>query len=194
MKSVLLALALVSDALPAAEIHLAQGLLAGEVSVDSVILQSRLAAVRSPSGGGLPGAPGTGRFEISEDATFKEARTTAWLRAGEEGDFILKARVDGLKPGILYHYRLIGGPEEQSAKPLGEGSFKTLPEITLFGYFSAEGLNSIGSMTDGSDNDHFGGKDAFLSRYNYDKAKGEIDTAAKKGLTSTPTRVAPSTP
>ena len=114
--------------LPAAEIHLAQGLLAGEVAADSAILQSRLTAVPSPSGGGLPGAPGTGRFEISEDAGFKEARTTAWLRAGEESDFILKARIDGLKPGTLYHYRVVGGPEEQSAKPLGEGTFKTLPD------------------------------------------------------------------
>jgi phosphatidylserine/phosphatidylglycerophosphate/cardiolipin synthase-like enzyme len=62
-------------------------------------------------------------------------------------------------------------------------SFKSLPDITLFGYFAAEGLNSISSMVDGSDNDHFGGKDALLSWQNYSKAIGEIDTAAKKMAT-----------
>jgi phosphatidylserine/phosphatidylglycerophosphate/cardiolipin synthase-like enzyme len=61
-----------------------------------------------------------------------------------------------------------------------DGCFKNLPDITLFGYFSAEGLNSIGTMTDGSDNDHFGGKDPLLSWNNYQKARAEIDTAAQK--------------
>lgn len=59
-------------------------------------------------------------------------------------------------------------------------SFRALPDITLFGYFSAEGLNSIGSMVDGSDNDHFGGKDPFMSWQNYSKASREIDDAATK--------------
>lgn len=59
-------------------------------------------------------------------------------------------------------------------------SFRKLPDITLFGYFSAEGLNSIGSMVDGSDNDHFGGKDAYLSWQNYQKAEREINEAATK--------------
>jgi phosphatidylserine/phosphatidylglycerophosphate/cardiolipin synthase-like enzyme len=59
-------------------------------------------------------------------------------------------------------------------------SFRRLPDITLFGYFSAEGLNSIGSMVDGSDNDHFGGKDAYLSWNNYQKAQNEINDAATK--------------
>jgi hypothetical protein len=61
-----------------------------------------------------------------------------------------------------------------------QGSFASLPDITLFSYFSAEGLNSVGSMVDGSDNDHFGGKDPFISWQNYNKALGEIDTAAHK--------------
>ena len=65
-------------------------------------------------------------------------------------------------------------------------SFRALPELTLFGYFAAEGLNSIGSMVDGSDNDHFGGKDAFLSWKNYERAQGEIDTAAKKMADGSP--------
>jgi len=59
-------------------------------------------------------------------------------------------------------------------------SYKTLPDISLYAYFAAEGLNSIGSMVDGSDNDHFGGKDPLLSWYRYEKAVGEIDVAATK--------------
>ncbi len=61
-----------------------------------------------------------------------------------------------------------------------DASWTSLPEISLFGYFSAEGLNSIGSMVDGSDNDHFGGKDPALSWYRYEKAQSEIATAAQK--------------
>ncbi len=61
-----------------------------------------------------------------------------------------------------------------------QDSFKALPDITLFGYFAAEGLNSISSMVDGSDNDHFGGKDPGLSWHNYTKANREIDEAATK--------------
>jgi phosphatidylserine/phosphatidylglycerophosphate/cardiolipin synthase-like enzyme len=59
-------------------------------------------------------------------------------------------------------------------------SFRSLPDLTLFAYFSAEGLNSVGSMVDGSDNDHFGGKDPSLSWQNYTKANREIDEAAQK--------------
>ncbi|HVY61281.1 MAG TPA: phospholipase D-like domain-containing protein, partial [Planctomycetota bacterium] len=59
-------------------------------------------------------------------------------------------------------------------------SFASLPTLTLFGYFAAEGLNSISTMVDGSDNDHFGGKDPYLSWQQYTKALGEISTAAVK--------------
>src|SRR5206468_4312734 len=47
-----------------------------------------------------------------------------------------------------------------------------------------EGLNSISTLIDGADNDHFGGKDALLSWTQYQKALGEIDTAATKMCTA----------
>jgi phosphatidylserine/phosphatidylglycerophosphate/cardiolipin synthase-like enzyme len=77
---------------------------------------------------------------------------------------------------VIRNHPVLGGKMEDQFKT----SFESLPDLTLFGYFSAEGLNSIGSMVDGSDNDHFGGKDANLSWNNYTKANTEIDTAANK--------------
>lgn len=114
--------------LSAAEIHLAQGQLAGEVTEQSAILQARLTAVPQPAEGKIPGIAGIGRFEVSANPDFKEARTTPWLRAGGEGDFILKTRVDGLKPATTYHYRLVFGEREDAVKAAGPASFKTLPD------------------------------------------------------------------
>ena len=114
--------------LSAAEIHLAQGLLAGEVTATSAILQTRLTAVPSPTDGDVPGAAGVGRFEIAGTADFKESRQTPWLKATADGDFILRAKVDGLDPGSTYHYRVVFGAKEDEVSPGAAGSFKTLPD------------------------------------------------------------------
>ena len=96
-----------SPLLPAAEIHLAQGLLAGEASARSVILQARLTSKPALTDGDVPGAKGVGRFEIGSSPDFKDARLTPWLTADEGGDFILKAQIDGLSPASTYHYRVM---------------------------------------------------------------------------------------
>ena len=77
----------VSSAL-AAEIHLAQGLLAGEVTATTAILQTRLTSVAGLVSGDVAGAPGVGRFEIAIDESFRNARLTPWMNATAEGDFI----------------------------------------------------------------------------------------------------------
>ena len=79
----------VSSALSAAELHLAQGALAGEVTSTSVILQTRLTATPRPVEGDVPGAPGVARFEWATSDTFANARQTAWLRATADADFIV---------------------------------------------------------------------------------------------------------
>jgi hypothetical protein len=61
-----------------------------------------------------------------------------------------------------------------------QDSFASLPDLTLFGYFSAEGLNSIGSMVDGLNNDMVGQTDPLLSWQQYTRALGEIAAAATK--------------
>jgi alkaline phosphatase D len=115
----------------AAEIHHAQGEMAGEPTATSVLLQSRLTSLPGPvldADGDIPGAAGVACFEWSESADFTEAKRTPWLTATDESDFIVRAKIEGLKPGTLYYYRLIFGTDEASAKTGPSRSFKTLPD------------------------------------------------------------------
>ena len=110
MKPALLFVALLSPnalALAAAEIHLAQGILAGEVTPTTAILQTRLTASPGLIAGDVAGAPGVGRFEIGTSESLDNARQTPWITATPERDFILKAHVDGLRPNTQYHYRVL---------------------------------------------------------------------------------------
>lgn len=109
------------------EIHLTQGLLAGEPTETSVILQTRLTSSTELIDGDVPGAKGTGRFEISTTPDFKTPVFSEWLTASEENDFILKSKIGSLKPATTYHYRVIYGSEKESAKPSSPATFKTLP-------------------------------------------------------------------
>jgi alkaline phosphatase D len=114
----------------AAEIHLAQGILAGEVTATSVILQTRLTASPGLVDGDVPGAAGTGRFEIATNASFANARQTAWARATPDGDFILKAYVDRLSPATQYYFRVVYGADANRTQRSATGRFKTLPPAT----------------------------------------------------------------
>ena len=110
--------------------HLAQGVLAGEVTTDSVLLQTRLTALPGPeldAGGDLPGAAGVACFEYGTDPAFAGASRTPWRVAEAGGDFIVRAPVAGLRPSTTYHYRVLAGSDEASARPLRGGRFKTLP-------------------------------------------------------------------
>jgi alkaline phosphatase D len=110
-----------------AGLHLAQGTLVGEVTATTAILQTRLTAVPGLTDGDVAGAPGVGRFEVALSPDFRDARQTAWLNATAAGDFILKTRIDSLRPGTTYHVRVAYGPDEARTK-LGEVViFRTLP-------------------------------------------------------------------
>ena len=90
-----------------AEVHHAQGEFAGEATATSVLLQSRLTAAPGPAldaSGDVPGAAGVACFEWSEAPDFSGAHRTAWLTAAAEGDFIVRARLEDLKPGTVHHY------------------------------------------------------------------------------------------
>jgi len=102
-----------------------QGEMAGEVATDSVILQSRLTAPRRSSDGDVEGAAGVARFEISEHEDFSNSTHTEWLTAGPEHDFVVKAKVAGLKPATRYVYRLQFGPDRQNVRNGPAGSFRT---------------------------------------------------------------------
>ncbi len=91
-----------------------QGEMAGEVTSESVLLQSRLTASEGDAQGDVPGAAGVARFDVAENANFVGAVQTPWLTASPEADFIVKTKVTGLKAGTLYHYRLVFGQSGRS--------------------------------------------------------------------------------
>lgn len=103
-----------------------QGEMAGEVTETSVILQSRLTLGDRLVEGDLPGAPGVACFEIASKDTFEAARRTEWLQAQGERDFIVKVKVDGLKPGTRYYYRLVYGPSREQTQRGRVCTFRTL--------------------------------------------------------------------
>jgi len=114
---------------PVAPVYHAQGELAGEVTATSVILQSRLTSVPGPtldSSGDTPGAVGSACFEWSRRPDFTEARRTPWLSAEAASDFIVRAKLDQLVPGTVYHYRLVYGPDRFSTRKGPARRFKTL--------------------------------------------------------------------
>jgi len=117
----------VAQASTSENIHLAQGLMSGEVTSDSVILQSRLTAVAAPVDGKTPGQAGIGRFEISANASFEPSSFSPWLHATEANDFILRASMDQLAPATVYYFRLHYGSDEThtTVSPVATG--KTLP-------------------------------------------------------------------
>lgn len=103
-----------------------QGEMSGEVTDRTVILQSRLTQGGKLVDGDLPGASGIGRFEISTEKDFQNARSTEWINATADDDYIIKTKVAGLRPGTCYYYRLRYGVDKQSTRLGRTCSFKTL--------------------------------------------------------------------
>jgi alkaline phosphatase D len=91
-----------------------QGEMAGEVTTDSVILQSRLTTIDGWVDGDLRGVPGVARFEVARSADFTSiVETTDWIDATADRDYIVKTRVGGLTPGTGYVYRVVYGPDPE---------------------------------------------------------------------------------
>lgn len=114
----------------AAQVHHAQGDMAGEVTAQGVLLQSRLTTTAGPAldaRGDIPGSAGVARFEWSEHADFSDSKMSDWLAATAGSDFIVRTRLTGLKPGTMYHYRLHLGADKDNARPGPARRFRTLP-------------------------------------------------------------------
>ncbi len=109
----------------AADIDHLQGEMAGEVTADSVILQSRLTGAKLTKDGDVPGAAGAARFEIADNEAFRGSRFTPWQQARPEDDFMVKVKVADLKPGTKHFYRLHFGANKATAKAGQTRSFKT---------------------------------------------------------------------
>jgi len=98
------------------EIYNAFGEMAGEVSENSVILQSRLCAQDSLLNWDIQGAEGLGRFEIADNPQFINSKKTKWLEAKEESDFIIKTRITNLENNKRYFYRFEYGKNKYNTK------------------------------------------------------------------------------
>jgi len=131
LRSVVLTSLVLCSRLVAAEIHHAQGEMAGEVTATSVLLQSRLTALPGPeldASGDVPGKAGTAYFEWSESPDFSNAVRSKWNEATAADDFIVRSSVTGLKPGTRYHYRLVFGETREATQTGPARQFKTLAE------------------------------------------------------------------
>ncbi|MCH2130528.1 MAG: alkaline phosphatase D family protein [Pirellulaceae bacterium] len=107
-------------------VHHGQGEMAGEVTDSTVILQSRLTQEHQLVDGDLVGSPGIARFELASEENFRDFRPTDWMEATADDDYIIKTKVDGLKPGTRYFYRLRYGANKQDAQLGQTCSFETL--------------------------------------------------------------------
>lgn len=109
------------------DIFLGQGIMSGEATPTSVILQARLTISDTLTNGDLPGKLGIGKFQIDIDSTFSSPIYTDFMEALPENDFIIKIKIDGLKSESKYFYRLRFGIDTKSLFASETGSFKTLP-------------------------------------------------------------------
>jgi alkaline phosphatase D len=105
------------------QISNAQGSMAGEVSVDSVILQTRLTGGLTTTD--VVGAEGWGRFEISTSESFEPSRRTEWIQAKAGYDYIVKIKVSGLARGTRHFYRPIYGLDTLDVEIGNAGTFRT---------------------------------------------------------------------
>lgn len=109
----------------------AQGEMAGEVTQNSVILQSRLTSGNRLVDGDLSGSPGFSCFEIAISVDFKQSFKTVWIQAVQENDFIIKTKVTKLKSETRYYYRLLYGPDTTSYTKGNTCTFRTWSEKTV---------------------------------------------------------------
>ncbi len=109
---------------------LGQGVMAGEVTANSVILQARLTATQELVDGDLPGCEGVGYFEVAPydpvGGSYEGAVKSTTLKAVAGNDYLLKAKIAGLKPGTFYQYRLVYGKNVRSLIKSPDGTFRTL--------------------------------------------------------------------
>jgi alkaline phosphatase D len=113
-----------------AEVFTAQGVMSGEPTSTSILLQTRLTAIPGPAMNAqndVPGAAGVACFEYGLKPNLSDGRRTAWFDATANHDFIVRAQLTNLQPGQLYYYRPVFGATQSDAKPGRIAQFATLP-------------------------------------------------------------------
>ncbi len=116
-----------AEATDALKISHLQGEMVGEATADSAILQSRLTAGEKDEAGDVPGRAGVARFEYADNGQFRDSSLTPWIEARPDSDFVVKAKITGLRPGTKYFYRLVHGPDRRDVSKGPTRSFSTNP-------------------------------------------------------------------
>lgn len=108
-------------------VFLGFGYIAGEVTQQSVILQTQLTAdsVATPQ---TLGKQGFVKFEIATQPDFSHSLVTQFLPAQAEQDYIVKQIIQGLTPNTQYYYRAIYGTDSTKVKQGKTATFRTLPD------------------------------------------------------------------
>ena len=105
----------------------AQGIMVGEVTPSSALVQVRLTRTRRPVKGDVPGTSGVVEF-ILQPAGEPDAPPLAQLTyAFAERDFISRVRFDDLDPGTQYVCQTRIGIGNSHMRPGPTASFRTLP-------------------------------------------------------------------
>jgi alkaline phosphatase/alkaline phosphatase D len=102
------------------------GIMVGEVTPHSALIQVRLTKGDKLVGGDVAGTAGIVQFTLREDGSKATAETRA-ARASAERDFIARTAFRKLKPGTRYRCETRIGRDEKSLKPGPVATFRTLP-------------------------------------------------------------------
>ncbi|MDZ7605642.1 MAG: alkaline phosphatase D family protein [Cyclobacteriaceae bacterium] len=158
---------------PPVPLYLGQGIMAGEATDSSVMLQTRITASDTLVGGDLKGAEAQVRFEMSEDENFKKSLFSDLLYADSTTDYIVKYTFTKLKPNQRYFYRASYGKNIDHPTVSKVGTF-----ITNAGKY-VEATNSLVVVT-GMNYYHFhyGPYDSAKAYNGDDKALGYPALAA----------------
>lgn len=120
---------------------LGQGQMAGRVTENNVILQSRLTRGTELIEGDLPGTEGAAYFQISTKKDFAGSFRTEWIDACPDYDYIIKIKVEGLTPATRYYYRLVYGPDQENTRTAKTCTFKTLGGAEKVSFAVVTGMN-----------------------------------------------------
>jgi alkaline phosphatase/alkaline phosphatase D len=121
-----------------------QGEMAGHMTTTTALLQTRLTLTNQAFNHDYIGCPGWACFEYTDGRSRTQTQRTAWLEARAANDYIVKVKLEGLKPNTTYYYRLLYGPDKETWRTGHWCEFKTLPgkdESTELGFVVVTGMN-----------------------------------------------------
>ena len=124
------AVVLPAKAVPGGRPVAGMGIMVGELTARSALVQVRLTKTDKPVDRDVPGAAGVVRFKlqrVDEDAEVEAKPLTQTVPARAKRDFIARASFTGLQPGARYRVATQIGDDAAALRPGPTAAFKTLP-------------------------------------------------------------------